>query len=82
MAVSCSAHRASYSYAVNETNAAVQALRQSTSTLTEVFSYTMRDAAGATPSTTLRLPSTAQTTPRCLRSRPVIRTGPSARPSP
>ncbi|WP_430523390.1 DUF4082 domain-containing protein [Rhizobium binxianense] len=37
-----------YTYAINETNAAVQALRQSTNTLSDVFSYTMRDAAGAT----------------------------------
>ncbi|MFC5757550.1 N,N-dimethylformamidase beta subunit family domain-containing protein, partial [Rhizobium sp. GCM10022189] len=37
-----------YTYAVNESNAAVQALRQSTNTLSEVFSYTMRDTAGAT----------------------------------
>ncbi|MDW5318565.1 putative Ig domain-containing protein, partial [Rhizobium sp. PL01] len=37
-----------YSYAVNENNAAVQALRQSTNTLSDVFSYTMRDTAGAT----------------------------------
>ncbi|OWV82045.1 adhesin [Rhizobium sp. R634] len=36
-----------YSYAVNEANSAVQGLRQSTNTLSEVFSYTMRDAAGA-----------------------------------
>ena len=42
-----------YTYTVNETNSAVQALRQSTNTLTEVFSYTMRDTAGATSSTTL-----------------------------
>ena len=42
-----------YTYTVNETNSAVQALRLSTNTLTEVFNYTMRDAAGATSSTTL-----------------------------
>ncbi|WP_018327538.1 N,N-dimethylformamidase beta subunit family domain-containing protein [Rhizobium giardinii] len=42
-----------YTYAVNETNAAVQALRQSTNTLTDAFSYTMRDAAGATATATL-----------------------------
>ena len=42
-----------FTYTVNETNAAVQALRQSTSTLTDVFDYTMRDTAGATSSTTL-----------------------------
>ena len=42
-----------FTYTVNETDAAVQALRQSTDTLTEVFSYTMRDTAGATSSTTL-----------------------------
>ena len=42
-----------FTYTVNETDAAVQALRQSTNTLTDVFSYTMRDAAGATSTTTL-----------------------------
>ncbi|WP_222027155.1 DUF4082 domain-containing protein, partial [Rhizobium leguminosarum] len=42
-----------YSYAVNETNAAVQALRQSTNTLSDVFSYTMRDTAGATATASL-----------------------------
>ena len=42
-----------YTYTVNETSSAVQALRLSTNMLTEVFNYTMRDAAGATSSTTL-----------------------------
>ena len=42
-----------FTYTVNETDSAVQALRQSTNTLTDVFSYTMRDTAGATSSTTL-----------------------------
>ena len=42
-----------FTYTVNETNAAVQALRQSTNTLTDVFSYTMRDTTGATSTTTL-----------------------------
>ncbi|NKK43973.1 DUF4082 domain-containing protein [Rhizobium leguminosarum] len=42
-----------YSYAINETNAAVQALRQSTNTLSDVFSYTMRDSAGATATANL-----------------------------
>ena len=42
-----------FTYTVNETDAAVQALRQSTNTLTDVFNYTMRDTAGATSSTTL-----------------------------
>ncbi|TBF64259.1 putative Ig domain-containing protein, partial [Rhizobium leguminosarum] len=42
-----------YSYAVNETSAAVQALRQSTNTLSDVFSYTMRDTGGATATANL-----------------------------
>ena len=42
-----------FTYTVNETDAAVQALRQSTDTLTDVFSYTMRDTAGVTSTTTL-----------------------------
>ncbi|KWV60093.1 adhesin, partial [Rhizobium altiplani] len=44
-----------YSYTINETNSAVQALRQSTNTLNEVFSYTMRDAAGATATASLTI---------------------------
>ncbi|WP_247776480.1 DUF4082 domain-containing protein [Bradyrhizobium sp. CW1] len=42
-----------FSYAVNETDPAVQALRLATDTLTDIFNYTMRDTAGATSSTTL-----------------------------
>ncbi|WP_038974208.1 DUF4082 domain-containing protein, partial [Bradyrhizobium genomosp. III] len=42
-----------FTYTVNETDSAIQALRLSTTTLTDVFNYTMRDAAGATSSTTL-----------------------------
>ena len=41
-----------FTYTVNDTAAAVQALR-STNTVTDVFNYTMRDAAGATSSSTL-----------------------------
>ena len=44
-----------YTYTLNETDSAVQALRLSTNTLTDVFNYTMRDAAGATSSTTLTI---------------------------
>ncbi|MBR0739354.1 DUF4082 domain-containing protein [Bradyrhizobium liaoningense] len=44
-----------YTYTVNETDSAVQALRQSTDTLSDVFSYAMRDSAGATSSTTLTI---------------------------
>ncbi|MBX5065312.1 DUF4082 domain-containing protein [Rhizobium lentis] len=42
-----------YTYTINETNAAVQALRQSTNTLSDVFSYTMRDTSGATATANL-----------------------------
>ncbi|MCK1590070.1 DUF4082 domain-containing protein [Bradyrhizobium sp. 169] len=42
-----------FTYAVNENDAAVQALRLSTNTLTEVFNYTMRDSVGVPSSTTL-----------------------------
>lgn len=42
-----------FTYTVNETDPAVQSLRLSTDTLTDVFNYTMRDTAGATSSTTL-----------------------------
>ena len=44
-----------FTYTVNETDAAVQALRLSTNTITDVFNYTMRDTAGATSSTTLTI---------------------------
>ena len=43
----------SYSYAVDQTNASVQALRTSANTLTDTFTYTVRDAAGATSTATL-----------------------------
>ncbi|MET4042698.1 DUF4082 domain-containing protein [Bradyrhizobium sp. RT6a] len=42
-----------FTYAVNENDAAVQALRLSTNTLTDVFSYTMRDSVGVPSSATL-----------------------------
>ncbi|ANL88510.1 DUF4082 domain-containing protein [Rhizobium phaseoli] len=42
-----------YTYTINESNTAVQALRQSTNTLSDVFSYTMRDSAGATATANL-----------------------------
>ena len=45
----------SYSYAVNNADSAVQALRTSAQTLTDSFTYTMRDTAGATSSTTLTI---------------------------
>ncbi|MEJ8823557.1 VCBS domain-containing protein [Variovorax humicola] len=43
----------SYTYTVDNANAAVQALRQPTDTLTEAFTYTLRDALGATTTATL-----------------------------
>jgi VCBS repeat-containing protein len=42
-----------YTYVVNNNDAAVQALRTSAQTLTDTFSYTMHDAAGATSTTEL-----------------------------
>ena len=45
----------SYSYVIDENNAAVQALRLSGQTLTESFSYTVTDAAGATDTATLTI---------------------------
>nr|WP_249784398.1 DUF4082 domain-containing protein [Bradyrhizobium sp. IC3195] len=42
-----------FTYTVNENDQAVQALRQLSNTLNDVFSYTMRDAAGAASSATL-----------------------------
>ena len=45
----------SYTYVVDNTNATVQALRTSAQTVNESFTYTMRDTAGATSSTTLTI---------------------------
>ena len=45
----------SYSYAIDNSDTAVQALRTASDTLTEVFTYSMRDTAGATSTTTLTL---------------------------
>ncbi len=42
----------SYTYTVDNSNAAVQSLRTSSQTLTEVFTYTVQDAAGATSTAT------------------------------
>ncbi|NHI01222.1 Calcium-binding lectin RapA2 [Oceanimonas sp. MB9] len=44
-----------YSYVVDESNADVQALRQSGQTLTESFTYTLSDTAGLTDSATLTI---------------------------
>ncbi len=41
----------SYTYTVNNSNATVQALRTSGNTITDVFTYTMTDTAGATSTT-------------------------------
>src|SRR4029453_18592812 len=42
-----------YQYVVDNTNAAVQALRTATDTLTDSFTYTMRDADGLTSTAVL-----------------------------
>ncbi len=45
----------SYSYTVNNNNAAVQALRTSSDTLQEVFTYTMEDTAGLASTATVTI---------------------------
>jgi VCBS repeat-containing protein len=45
----------SYTYTVNNNNAAVQALRTSSDTLTDVFTYTMADSGGLTSTTQITL---------------------------
>ncbi len=45
----------SYSYTVDNADARVQALRTSANTLTDTFTYSMQDTAGATSTTTLTL---------------------------
>jgi VCBS repeat-containing protein len=42
-----------YTYSVTETDAAVQALRTSAQTITDTFTYTMHDLAGATSTSTI-----------------------------
>jgi VCBS repeat-containing protein len=44
-----------FTYVVNNANAEVQALRTAQETLTDTFSYTMRDAAGATSTSTVSI---------------------------
>ena len=44
-----------YTYVVDDTNATVQALRLSTDTLTEVFTYRVQDGSGAESETTLTI---------------------------
>ncbi len=44
-----------YTYAVDNSNSAVQALRLNSQTLSEVFTYTMRDTAGALSTATLTI---------------------------
>jgi len=43
----------SYTYSVDNSSAAVQALRNAADTLTDTFTYTVRDTAGASSSTTI-----------------------------
>jgi len=43
----------SYKYVVNNSNTAVEALRTTSNTLSDVFTYTMKDAAGAKSTTSL-----------------------------
>ncbi|MFN9915442.1 MAG: VCBS domain-containing protein, partial [Pirellulaceae bacterium] len=45
----------SYSYTVDNTNTAVQALRLSGQTLSETFTYTMADTAGLTSTATVTI---------------------------
>ncbi len=45
----------SYSYTVNNANASVQALRNTSQTLTDVFTYTMRDAGGLASTTQITI---------------------------
>jgi VCBS repeat-containing protein len=44
-----------YSYVVNDSNSSVQALRTSSDTLTDSFTYTMQDTAGLTSTATLAI---------------------------
>jgi len=45
----------SFNYVVNNSNASVQALRTSSNTLTDVFTYTMRDAGGLSSTTQITI---------------------------
>ncbi len=57
--ITIAAHGA-YTYLVNNSNAAVQALRTSSDTLTDTFTYTMADAAGLNSTATLTITITGQ----------------------
>ncbi len=50
----------SYTYTIDDANTTVQALRTSAETLTDTFTYTVRDTSGATSSTTLSVTITGQ----------------------
>jgi VCBS repeat-containing protein len=49
------ASNGTYTYAVNNANTTVQVLRTSSDTLTDVFTYTMRDTAGLTSTTQITI---------------------------
>ncbi len=72
-----------FTYTINENDAAVQALRLSTNTLTDAFTYTMRDTAGAKlHGDPARSPSMAPMTHRHRRHKPSTRMPSSAAFSP
>ena len=70
-----------FTYTVNETDTAVQALRLATNTLTDAFSYTMRDTAGATSTTTLTVTVHGANDAPALAVQTGNQTQPLARPS-
>jgi VCBS repeat-containing protein len=65
-----------YSYQVDNSNAAVQALRRSSDTLVDTFSYTMQDASGASNSASLTVTiHGANDTPQALNDTATVNAG-------
>ena len=65
-----------YSYQVDNSNAAVQALRQTGNTLTDTFNYTMRDASGTSSSASLTVTiHGANDTPQALDDAATVNAG-------
>ncbi len=58
------ASNGNYTYTIDNSNSAVQALRTTAGTLTDVFTYTMRDTAGLFSTTQITVTSKARMTHR------------------
>ncbi len=64
------ASNGTFTYSVNNSNAAVEALRTTSDTLSDVFTYTMTDSGGLTSTTQITITIQGPTTSRSLRRIP------------